>query len=58
MFTNVNITCTISHILNVIFEEPEKFLKQEKDSKGYLLPRPTMAEFKQFLLSVLKKKIF
>lgn len=58
MFTNVNITRTVSYILDMIFQNPEKFLKQEKDSKGYDLPIPTREEFQVFILGVLKDYSF
>ena len=54
MFTNVNVTRTNSYILTEIFKNPKKFLKPEKDSKGYSFPIPTREEFITFLLGVLK----
>ena len=53
MFTNVNITRTVSYILDTIFEDPNKFFKPEKDKNGYFLEIPTREEFKMFLLGVL-----
>ena len=55
MFIYVIIIRTISHILSVIFEDPEKCLKQVEDSTGYLLQLSNNDEFKIFLLSVQKE---
>ena len=54
MYPSVNITRVVSYILKVIFKNPKSFFTPEKDAKGYTLPIPTRAEFKLFLLAVLK----
>ena len=54
MYPSINITRTVSYILIEIFRNPKLYFTPEKDSKGYTLPIPTRAEFKLFLLSVLK----
>ena len=54
MYPSINITRTVSYILIEVFRNPKLYFTPEKDSKGYTLPIPTRAEFKLFLLAVLK----
>ena len=54
MYTSGNTTRTINYIPATIFRNPKKYWKQEKDAKGYNLPIPTRAEFKDFLLGILQ----
>ena len=54
MYPNVNVPRTISHILDRIYEQPRKFFKY-KNHNNILLPPPTRANLKQFLLETLQK---
>ena len=54
MYPNINITEVVNYIIIEVFRNAKVYLTPEKDSKGYTLPIPTKAEFKLFLLSILK----
>ena len=54
MYPNINITEVVNYIIIEIFRNPKAYFTPEKDAKGYTLPFPTKAEFKEFLLSILK----
>ena len=54
MYPNINVTRTVSYILQTIFLGPRKYFTPEKDQRGYTLPITTKEEFKTFLLGVLR----
>jgi hypothetical protein len=54
MYPNINVTRTVSYIIATIFRDPTSYFKQERDNKSYFLPTPTKAEFKDFLLGVIR----